>query len=92
MRRAAGAAARGTSPRTWRLAALGTTHALLRGVFGWGNMPPHTVAEDIAARRLVRLSLEGWESDEGPLFSIHRRDCPPGPATRWLVARLRATF
>jgi len=45
------------SPRTWRLADLGAKHALLLEGIGWGNMPLHLVADDLAAGRLVRLSL-----------------------------------
>ena len=82
------------SSRTWRLAELGTKHQLLLGGFGWGSMPTHDVVEDIAAGRLVHLNLGGREtaSDLVPLYSIHRRDVPPGPATRWLIERLRTAL
>ena len=50
------------SPRSWRLADLGAKHMLLRQGLGWGNMPRHLVADDLASGRLVRpfdLSLKG---------------------------------
>lgn len=90
--RTAGVDAGVLGSRTWRLAELATKHAMLLGGFGWGNMPSHSVSEDLAEGRLVRLNLEGWDVDIVPLFSIHRRDTPPGPATRWLVERLRQAF
>jgi DNA-binding transcriptional LysR family regulator len=74
--------------RTWRLGDLGAKHALLRAGLGWGSMPEAMVAEDIAAGRLVRLSLEDLDAEPYPQYLIHRTDTPPGPAARWLAERL----
>lgn len=76
------------SPRTWRLADLGAKHALLLEGIGWGNMPRHSVAADLAAGRLVALCLP-----EGPvlkyrLHALWRKDSRPGPATTWLLEAL----
>jgi DNA-binding transcriptional LysR family regulator len=76
------------SPRTWRLGDLGAKHALLLAGLGWGNMPAHAVAGDLAAGRLVRLPVHEGESRPYPLIIIHRNDTPPGPAARWLVAQI----
>jgi len=78
------------SENTWRVADLGTKHALLLGGLGWGNMPEHMVAADLAAGRLVRLRPAAWAEDEWLLsFSIVQRpDVAPGIATRWLLQRL----
>jgi len=78
------------SPRTWRLGDLGAKHALLRAGLGWGNMPLHTVAEDLAERRLVRLDLLDGGAPAYPLSLIHRIDTPPGPAARWLAGQIAA--
>jgi DNA-binding transcriptional LysR family regulator len=77
------------SPQTWRVADLGTKHALLRGGLGWGNMPEHVVREDLESGRLVRLALEAWGDDEHllSLSTVHRPGLPLGPATRFLLTR-----
>lgn len=78
------------SSNTWRVADLGTKHALLLGGLGWGNMPEHMIADDLAARRLVRLRPAAWSDTEWllSLSVVHRPDLAHGPATRWLVQRL----
>ncbi len=74
--------------KTWRLGDLGAKHALLLAGLGWGNMPAHLVAADIAAGRLVKLAIEGEQDYAYPLHLIHRLDRPPGPAGIWLADRL----
>ncbi len=80
------------SPRTWRLGDLGAKHALLREGIGWGNMPRHDVAGDIAAGRLVALSLPEAPPVEYRLHALWRRDSRPGPATTWLLDQIVARF
>ncbi len=89
------------SAQTWRLADLGAKHAMLRAGLGWGGMPEHMVAEDLAAGRLKRITIpqgenaatsEGQVGDEGvalPLCVAFRRAQPPGPAGRWFVRHLQ---
>lgn len=79
------------SPCTWRVMDLTTKHALLLGGLGWGNLPEHRVAEDLAAGRLVRIQPEAWREDEHVLTMsvIHRPSARLGPASRWLLKRLR---
>lgn len=78
------------SPRTWRVADLGTKQALLLGGLGWGNMPEHMVREDIARGRLVRIRPAAWSDDEWnlSLSLVHRPELSKGPATRWILQRL----
>ena len=73
--------------RTWRLADLGSKHALLLAGVGWGSMPDAMVRGDIAAGRLVELDIDTWSTTIYPLQVIHRTDAPPGPAASWLIAR-----
>jgi DNA-binding transcriptional LysR family regulator len=80
------------SPRTWRLGDLGAKHALLRAGLGWGNMPEPMVSNDLREGRLVRLVTVEKAAQPFPLLLIHHADQPPGPAGRWLVERLVATF
>lgn len=80
------------SPRTWRLGDLGAKHALLREGIGWGNMPRHDVAGDIAAGRLVELRLPDAPPIDYKLHALWRRDSRPGPATTWLLDQIVARF
>lgn len=78
------------SPLTWRLADLGAKHALLKEGIGWGNMPRHSVRDDIAAGRLVELDLPEKPGAQYTLSATWRRDARPGPASSWLIDALRA--
>jgi DNA-binding transcriptional LysR family regulator len=89
-RRSAGQDFGVTSPATWRLGDLSAKHALLREGVGWGTMPEHMVAEDLASGRLVRLTLPETGEVSYPIFLIHPRSAPQGPAGRWLAARIGA--
>jgi DNA-binding transcriptional LysR family regulator len=71
--------------RTWRLADLGSKHALLREGIGWGNMPLAMVEPDLASGALVRLIMPDHPGGIIPLSAIYRRDSPPGPAASWLL-------
>jgi DNA-binding transcriptional LysR family regulator len=73
------------SPRTWRLADLGAKHALLLEGIGWGNMPRHMVADDLAAGRLVKLAIPEAPSMAYGLNALWRKDCAPGPARQWML-------
>jgi DNA-binding transcriptional LysR family regulator len=71
--------------RSWRLADLGSKHALLLAGIGWGNMPDPMVRDDVAAGRLKRLDLPEPAGGFYALQAIHRIDTPPRPAAAWLI-------
>jgi DNA-binding transcriptional LysR family regulator len=73
--------------QTWRVMDLHTKLEMIRAGLGWGNMPRHMVAADIADGRLVLLQPEGWPSGGVRLeFGlVQRRDLAPGPAMAWLA-------
>ncbi len=71
--------------RTWRLADLGSKHALLLAGIGWGNMPEPMVRDDLAAGRLRRLNLSEWSGGFYAFHAIYRADTPPGPASGWMI-------
>lgn len=75
------------SPSTWRLADLSTKHAFLKDAVGWGSMPQHMVAQDIAAGSLVLLDIEDMppEGTGLSMSAVYPASAPPGPAGRWLV-------
>ncbi|MFL1464036.1 LysR family transcriptional regulator [Roseococcus sp. DSY-14] len=78
------------SRRSIRTADLGAKHALLRAGLGWGFMPKELVQDDLDAGRLVvlRLGNRRPETRSMPLSLIFLRADPPGPAGRWVTARL----
>lgn len=78
----------------WRVNDLGLRHELLLAGLGWGGMPDHLVADDIASRRLVALQLDAKDGLEGwPQLTVSAarlKDRPLGPAGRWLFSRFSA--
>ncbi len=77
------------SPETWRLGDLGAKHSLLIEGLGWGNMPRHMVAGDLAAGRLMELDLPERPGARYRLSALWRRDCRLGPAASWLIDAFR---
>jgi len=73
--------------RSWRLADLGSKHALLLAGIGWGGMPEPMVRDDIAAGRLKKLALPEWNNSFYAMEAIYRTESPPGPAAGWLIDR-----
>ena len=75
---------------TWRTSDLGAKHAMIRAGLGWGSLPAHLVEPDIAAGRLVALTM----TDSGParrrlVYDLVRKaGVDLGPATRWLASQL----
>lgn len=58
--------------RQWLLNDLSAKHDLLRAGLGWGHMPAHLVADDLANRKLVELRRHAWHMR--PLtFMVSRR-------------------
>jgi DNA-binding transcriptional LysR family regulator len=75
------------SPRTWRIADLGSKHMLLKAGIGWGNMPIPMIKEDLESGRLVHLDMPDNNAGDYGFDAIYRADTPPGPAASWLVNR-----
>lgn len=78
------------SVKTWRLADLGARHAMVLAGLGWCSMPMHMVADDLAARRLIRLDIRrpGGVFPRPGVVLARRKDKVPGPAAAWLASRL----
>lgn len=77
------------STRTWRLGDLDAKHRLLVAGLGWGSMPAHIVEQDLANGTLVRLPLADRPRLIYPFSLVRRLDFASGPATEWLIERLR---
>jgi DNA-binding transcriptional LysR family regulator len=76
------------SPRSWRLGDLGAKHALLVEGIGWGYMPAHVVAADLAAGRLARLELPEASPVDYSFHALWRRDESLGPAASWVLEEM----
>lgn len=78
------------SGRTWRLADLGAKQAMLLAGLGWGNMPAHMVAADIAQGRLKVIRPVEFDARTaqlamcGTTLADHRL----GPAGQWMIEHL----
>ena len=72
----------------WRLNNLEMKRELILAGVGWGRLPRPTIAQDLAAWRLVELSPERLEGadvvSEFPLVLAYLKSRPLGPAARWL--------
>ena len=77
------------SGRTWRVSDLASKRALLLAGLGWGYMPEHMVASDLAEGSLKRLNVQGVRvRNTVPVVVIRRRDQMLGPASRWVLDHL----
>ncbi|MEW9856048.1 LysR family transcriptional regulator [Novosphingobium sp. M1R2S20] len=76
------------SPRTWRLADLGSKHMLLKEGIGWGSMPRHVVRQDLANGSLIELRLPEQPAMDYTLVALWRKDTRPGPAASWILDTL----
>lgn len=78
----------------WYITDLTTKRSLLLAGLGWGSMPDHLVHDDLAAGRLVELTLQSWEgSDRMPHYATvaaWRRDFSLGPAATKLIEMLQS--
>jgi len=79
------------SPQTWRVADLSSKHELLLAGLGWGTMPAHMVASDLAAGTLCQIAIEKVpEMDLLRTFAFRRGTAGLGPAASWMMDRLIA--
>jgi DNA-binding transcriptional LysR family regulator len=78
--------------RTWRVADLSTKHEFLRAAIGWGYMPEHLVAQDLASGTLRPLHVDGLrEQNRVAMLVMRRRDRVLGPGARWVLSHLMQT-
>jgi len=75
--------------RTWRVSDLALKRDLLLAGLGWGYLPEHMIAEDIAKDTLRPLHVEGLrDKNMVALLVVRRRDRVLGPCARWILSRL----
>jgi DNA-binding transcriptional LysR family regulator len=82
------------SGRTWRLADLGAKQSMLLAGLGWGNMPAHLVADDIANGRLKAIRPGEFDARAAQLTmcGASLADHVLGPAGQWMVDHLPAAI
>ena len=78
------------SGRTWRLADLAAKQSMLLAGLGWGNMPSHMVADDIARGRLKAIRPTEFDPMMAQLVmgGAYLAERQLGPSGRWLIDRL----
>jgi DNA-binding transcriptional LysR family regulator len=79
------------SPRIWRVCDLVAKHHFLRAGVGFGVMPLHMVAADLASGALVEIHVED-EPLEGHAITMsaaYLTNNPPRRAGRWFIDRLK---
>ncbi len=78
------------SAQTWRLADLGTKHAMLLAGLGWGSMPAHLVAEDVRQGRLqvIQPAEFGDPEIELVMAAAYLSGRVLGPAAQWMLDHL----
>lgn len=81
------------SAQTWRLADLGTKHAMLLAGLGWGSMPTHLVADDVREGRLkvIRPAEFCDLTAQVVMGATQSTDRPLGPAAQWMMDYLAET-
>lgn len=62
----------------WTVTEVAAKKEIIAAGMGWGGLPEHTVAEDLAAGHLVELEVEEFEADSMELHVVRRRDRPAG--------------
>ncbi|ABD87878.1 LysR family transcriptional regulator [Rhodopseudomonas palustris] len=75
------------SSQTWRVADLGTKHAMLLAGLGWGSMPTHLVADDVRDGRLKVIHPAEFDARTAHLVmgAAHLASRPLGPAALWMM-------
>lgn len=79
----------------WYVTDIQAKRELLCAGVGWGSLPDHVAAPDVASGRLVPLELESWDgADHMPRYStilVRSKSKVVGPAGRLLFEALRSS-
>lgn len=74
----------------WTVTDVAAKKELIAAGMGWGGLPEHAVAEDLARGALVALDVPEFEADAMELFAMRRRDRVRGVAMQALWEELTA--
>jgi DNA-binding transcriptional LysR family regulator len=73
----------------WSVTDVSTKKDLILAGMGWGGLPEHVVASEVAAGELVALDVPEFETDTMALFVLRRRDRARGVVAQALWQALR---
>lgn len=73
----------------WSVTDVTSKRDVILAGMGWGGLPEHVVARDLAAGRLVALSVPEFEAGTMPLLVMRRRDRAHGAVSRALWDELQ---
>lgn len=77
--------------RTWRVSDLALKRNLLIAGLGWGYLPEHMIADDLATGKLKVLHVEGLRDKNLVSFLVvRRRESMIGRSAQWVLSRLTA--
>jgi DNA-binding transcriptional LysR family regulator len=74
----------------WSVTDVAAKQELIAAGMGWGGLPEHVVAADLASGALVALDVPEFEADRMELFAVRRRDRARGVALQALWQELTA--
>ena len=78
----------------WYVTDIEAKRELLCAGVGWGSLPDHVAAADLAAERLSKLTLASWDGgDRMPRYTtdiVRSKSMIMGPAERLLLETLRS--
>lgn len=75
--------------RHWIVTDVAAKKDIIMGKLGWGGLPEHVVANELASGELVRIHVEGFEIRTSQLYIIRRLDRPVGKVADALWQTLR---
>lgn len=70
--------------RHWTVTEVATKREIIAAGLGWGGLPEHVVAPELAAGAFALLDVPQFEADALELFAVRRRDRPRGPVMQAL--------
>jgi DNA-binding transcriptional LysR family regulator len=80
----------------WTVTDVAAKKELIASGMGWGGLPEHAIAAELASGALVALDVPEFEADRMELFAIRRRDRPHGVVAQalWqgLISRQRGAI
>jgi len=74
----------------WTVSDFITKKEILLEKMGWGGIPDHLIAKEIASGELVYLNVEGYPLERSSLYKIRRRDRTSGIVAQAIWQRMSA--
>ena len=62
----------------WTVSDFQAKKSIIKAGLGWGGIPEHLMAEELASGELVPLAIEGYPPRHTEIFAMRRRDRPMG--------------